>query len=56
LTAAPVPADPNAIEPVMVLTASPAWSEKPPPKATPEVAKQLPPTRMIVGTPAIVSE
>jgi phospholipid-binding lipoprotein MlaA len=57
LTAPPQPADPNAIEPVTVLTASPAWSEKPPAlNAKPEVAKELPPTRMIVGTPAIVSE
>ena len=58
LTAPPVPADPNAIEPVMVLTASPAWSEKPSPRADakPEVGKQLPETRMIVGTPAIVAE
>lgn len=58
LTAPPLPQDPNAIEPVMVLTASPAWSEKPAAlaKARPEVAKQLPQTRMIVGTPAIVSE
>ena len=57
LTAPPVPADPNAIEPVMVLTASPAWSEKPAAaNAKPEVAKELPPTRMIVGTPAVVSE
>ena len=46
LTAAPVLPDPNAIEPVMVLTASPAWSEKP--------AAKLPQTRIIVGTPAIV--
>jgi len=55
LTAPPVPADPNAIEPVMVLTASPAWSEKPSPRADakPELGKQLPETRMIVGTPAI---
>jgi phospholipid-binding lipoprotein MlaA len=52
LTAPPVPADPNAIEPVMVLTASPAWSEKP----SPEGAKQRTETRMIVGTPAIVAE
>jgi phospholipid-binding lipoprotein MlaA len=58
LTAPPVPADPNAIEPVMVLTASPAWSEKPSPRADakPEVGKQLPETRMIVGTPVIVAE
>ena len=58
LTAPPVPANPNAIEPVMVLTASPAWSEKPSPRADakPEVGKQLPETRMIVGTPAIVAE
>jgi phospholipid-binding lipoprotein MlaA len=55
LTAPPQPVDPNAIEPVTVLTASPAWSEKPPVRrANPEAA--LPPTRMIVGTPAIVSE
>jgi len=58
LTAPPVPADPNAIEPVMVLTASPAWSEKSAPwaDAKPEVGKQLPQTRMIVGTPAVVAE
>jgi len=57
LTAPPVPADPNAIEPVMVLTASPAWSEKPSPRAiAPEAGKQLPQTRMIVGVPAIVAE
>ena len=41
----------------MVLTASPAWSEKPAAaRAKPEVAKELTPTRMIVGTPAVVSE
>ena len=57
LTAPPVPTDPNSIEPVMVLTASPAWSEKPAAaRAKPEVAKGLAPTRMIVGTPAVVSE
>ena len=53
LTAPPLPADPNAIEPVMVLTASPAFAEKPAIAAT---AKQLPQTRMIVGTPAIAGE
>ena len=39
----------------MVLTASPAWSEKPSPRADakPELGKQLPETRMIVGSPAI---
>ena len=51
LTAPPVPADPNAIEPVMVLTASPAFAEKP---ARAAVPMQPPQTRMIVGTPAIV--
>jgi len=56
LTAPPVPANPNAIEPVMVLTASPAWSEKPRAPVSAEVAKPLPQTRMIVGTPAIVSQ
>ena len=46
LTAPPSPPDPNAIEPVMVLTASPAWSEKPAPlaNAKPEVAEQAPET------------
>lgn len=58
LTAPPVSADPNAIEPVMVLTASPAWAEKPAAlaKAKPELVNDLRATRMIVGTPAIVSE
>jgi phospholipid-binding lipoprotein MlaA len=58
LTAALVPADPNAIEPVMVLTASPAWAEKPAMLAESklEPASDLPPTRIIVGTPAIVGE
>jgi phospholipid-binding lipoprotein MlaA len=57
LTAPPVSTDPNSIEPVMVLTASPAWSEKPAAaRAKPEVARELTPTRMIVGTPAVVSE
>jgi phospholipid-binding lipoprotein MlaA len=56
LTAPPMPPDPNAIEPVMVLTASPAWSEKPPPLASakPEVA--APQTRVIIGVPASVAE
>jgi len=53
LTAPPVPPDPNAIVPVMVLTASPAFAEKP---ERPVAAKQLPQTRVIVGTPAIVRE
>ncbi len=58
LTAPPVPPDPNAIEPVMVLTASPAWSEKPLPLASakPDVAKQAPQTRVIIGVPASVAE
>jgi len=58
LTAPPVPVDPNAIEPVMVLTASPAWSEKPAPliNATPEIVKEAPQTRIIIGTPTEVAE
>ncbi len=57
LTAPPSPPDPNAIEPVTVLTASPAFSEKPAPVAIakPQVAKQ-PQTRVIIGAPAIVTE
>jgi phospholipid-binding lipoprotein MlaA len=57
LTAPLSPPDPNAIEPVMVLTASPAWSEKPAPLANvrPEVAKP-PPERIIIGVPEIVTE
>jgi phospholipid-binding lipoprotein MlaA len=55
-TAPPSPHDPNAIEPVMVLTASPAFVEKPAPlaNATPEVVPRAPETRVIVGTPEIV--
>jgi phospholipid-binding lipoprotein MlaA len=57
LTAPLSPPDPNAIEPVMVLTASPAWSEKPAPLANvrPEIAKP-PPERIIIGVPEIVTE
>jgi phospholipid-binding lipoprotein MlaA len=55
LTAPLVPADPNAIEPVMVLTASPAFTEKP--AVRPTTPAELPQTRMIIGTPTItVSE
>jgi phospholipid-binding lipoprotein MlaA len=58
LTAPPSPPDPNAIEPVMVLMVSPAFSEKPAPLANsePPVAKQPPATRVIVGTPVVVIE
>jgi phospholipid-binding lipoprotein MlaA len=58
LTAPFSPPDPNAIEPVMVLTASPAWSEKPTPMAgaKPEAEKQPPERRIIIGAPAIVAE
>jgi phospholipid-binding lipoprotein MlaA len=54
LTAPPLPADPNAIEPVMVLTASPAWSERRP--ALPDAGSEAPQTRIIVGTPTIVDQ
>jgi phospholipid-binding lipoprotein MlaA len=55
LTAPPSPPDPNAIEPVMVLTASPAFSEKPATLASakPQVPKQPPETRVIIGTPTV---
>lgn len=58
LTAPPSPPDPNAIEPVMVLTASPAWTEKPAPIARPkpEVAKAGEPTHIIIGVPSVVAE
>jgi phospholipid-binding lipoprotein MlaA len=57
LTAPPSPPDPNAIEPVMVLTASPAWTEKPRPIASkPEPAQQQPERRIIIGAPAVVAQ
>jgi phospholipid-binding lipoprotein MlaA len=58
LTAPPPPQDPNAIEPVTVLTASPAWSEKPAPVASakPEAVKQATPTHIIIGVPKVVTE
>jgi phospholipid-binding lipoprotein MlaA len=56
LTGPPPVIDPNAIEPVTVLTASPAFVEKPAPLpvAAPEVDSQAPQTRVIVGTPELV--
>ncbi len=58
LTAPPSPPDPNAIEPVMVLTASPAWSEKPAPlaNAKPQVTVPPPEGRVIIGPPVIITE
>jgi phospholipid-binding lipoprotein MlaA len=64
LTAPPKPPDPNAIEPVMVLTASPAFVEKPMPMATsqpvrtgaPAVDAEPPPTTTVIGTPTMVIE
>jgi phospholipid-binding lipoprotein MlaA len=58
LTAPPSPPNPNAIEPVMVLTASPAWSEKPAPlaNAKPQVTVPPPEGRVIIGPPVIVTE
>ena len=54
LTAPYSPPDPNAIEPVTVLSASPAWTEKPGRLAT---AKPQPAeTRIIIGAPVIVPE
>jgi phospholipid-binding lipoprotein MlaA len=54
LTAPFSPPDPNAIEPVTVLSASPAWAEKPGRLAT--ANQQWPETRVIIGAPAIVEE
>lgn len=57
LTAPPKPPDPNAIEPVMVLTASPAFVEKPVPMATSKPVKvEPPPTTTVIGTPEMVIE
>lgn len=58
LTAPPPVPDPDAIEPVTVLTASPAWNEKPPPVASakPDAAKQATPTHIVIGVPKVVTQ
>lgn len=52
LTAPVPPADPNAVEPVMTLQATPAWTEKPRPLAKAKVASE-PESVVTVGVPTL---